>query len=527
MEGNLPDSKGSTDGNGVSNEIKGVEEVRDMNSSISSNDSITTLPQSLKDASLSPQISGQKKSPHRLTPSPRKDYKLLYQEVKRRLFEQAENAITRYQRLEEKHQSLEKKYREEVESRNLEPTQREIALATDNDLLKETLSRREAEIKTLKINIQSITKSRDVNRSDYETMISEHNKTVNEKDQVIDKLDQQLANTNIQKCSGLKRVDSEDECYRLKPKRSSKNTKSNLKCEFEDCNETDVDLVKCNLCSKWVCESCNDVPVTKLKPITNKCRTIYFLCKKCDESVGTVHCDRTTTTNSGDANLLDSLQKMLDKKVSQLETKIEKSIDKKLGDKMGAVNSLNEKMTNHEKTATEEKKSYAKILDVPTEVRKIMQETRNDEKVEQIEQEKRGQNFIIHGAQEVGNSTEEIKANDLQYIKDILKHMNLKSEPESVVRLGKSSETKSRVLKIVMPTKEAKEEVMSNLRLLKDTVDTFGKISVTDDYTSIERQNIKNFSERAREQGRKDPSRVYKVRGDPKNGLRIIAFKKE
>ena len=77
-----------------------------------------------------------------------------------------------------------------------------------------------------------------------------------------------------------------------------------------------------------------------------------------------------------------------------------------------------------------------------------------------------------------------------------------------------------------MPAKADKDEVMGRLNRLKDTVENFGKISVTDDYTATERKEIQDFAKKAREQSKQDPSRVFKVRGDPKNGLKIISYKK-
>lgn len=158
-----------------------------------------------------------------------------------------------------------------------------------------------------------------------------------------------------------------------------------------------------------------------------------------------------------------------------------------------------------------------------------MQETQNDEKVQKIEQEKRSQNFIIHGADEIGENSEDIKNIDVIYIKDILKQLRVRSESHSIARLGKANDLKARVLKIDMETKATKHEVMANLRRLKDTEDQFGRISITDDYTSTERERekIKEFTVRAREQGKADPTRIFKVRGDPKNGLRIISYGKK
>ena len=116
--------------------------------------------------------------------------------------------------------------------------------------------------------------------------------------------------------------------------------------------------------------------------------------------------------------------------------------------------------------------------------------------------------------------------NDEDYLVDILKQIEVDSKPDKVVRIGKANTNKARVLKITMPTKDSKDEVMNNLRRLKGTEEKFGKISVTDDYTVTERQKIKDFTEKAREQSKQDNTRVFKVRGDPKNGLRVISMKK-
>ncbi|MCH2416953.1 MAG: hypothetical protein MK195_09375 [Acidimicrobiales bacterium] len=487
----------------------------------------------------SPSSSGEIKSPH----SPQRDYKVIYREMKRRLNEQAETSHNKYAKLRAEHQKLQKKYDEEMESYKLDLNEREIHLATEHDKMKgkireyeEQVSLKEAEILSLKETLSAATQSRDNNRADYEKMIDEHNTAINEKDDKIARLEERAANAAINSCTSLHRITSDENCYRLKPKRTSKITKTDdLKCEFEGCGKKDIDLTKCNMCNKWVCETCNDIQAAKLKPITNKCRRVYFLCKACDDNIGTENviseqnADVTGSPNVGN-NLLTSLKKMFDTKVSQMEAKIEKVIEKKLGDKMAAVNSLNEKIKDKDEVAvipSSEKSTYSQILSVPKEIRKIMQETRNDEKVEKVEQERRSQNFIIHGAEEIGDTSDEIKENDAQYINDILTKLRVETETESITRIGKANDSKSRVLKIVMTSTAAKEKVMGNLRRLKDTEDQFGKISITDDYTSTEREKIKEFAERAREQGKTDPTRVFKVRGDPKNGLRIISFVKK
>ena len=488
----------------------------------------------------SPIHSGGIRSPN----SPQRDYKVIYREMKRRLNEQAETSHYKYAKLEAEYRKLQKKYEDEMDSYKLDLNEQEVHLATENDKTNETLkeyeekmSLKEAEILSLKETLATVTQSRDNNRSDYEKMIDEHNNTVNEKDEKIARLEQSITNATSKPCTGLHRITSDENCFRLKPKRTSKITKTTnsdkLECEFNGCKNKDVDLTKCNMCNKWVCESCNDVPVAKFKPLFNKCRRLLFLCKTCDESIGNTDTTiaRNTQENAdGSIDLLSSLKSLLDNKVSQIEGKIETAIEKKLGEKMAALNSLNEKIKDNNEVAVipaGDKTSYAKALGVPTELRKIMEETRNDEKIERIEQEKRSQNFIIHGAEEIGDSANEISENDADYINEVLAHLRITSQAESITRLGKPNESKCRVLKIVMQTKAAKEEVMANLRRLKGTDEQFGRISVTDDYTNSDREKIRDFANRAREQAKSDPTRVFKVRGDPKNGLRIISYAKK
>ena len=68
--------------------------------------------------------------------------------------------------------------------------------------------------------------------------------------------------------------------------------------------------------------------------------------------------------------------------------------------------------------------------------------------------------------------------------------------------------------------------VMANLNKLRGTEDEFGKISITCDYTKTERDEIKNMLDKAKEKTAKDNNYIYKVRGDPKNGLRLVPFQK-
>ena len=77
-----------------------------------------------------------------------------------------------------------------------------------------------------------------------------------------------------------------------------------------------------------------------------------------------------------------------------------------------------------------------------------------------------------------------------------------------------------------MKTKNDKAKVMKNLSKLKGTIDEFGRISVTDDYTQTEREMLKRWNDDAKAKSQNDDRYNYKVRGDPKNGLRFVRLSK-
>ena len=155
-----------------------------------------------------------------------------------------------------------------------------------------------------------------------------------------------------------------------------------------------------------------------------------------------------------------------------------------------------------------------------------MQDAKNDDKVEETEQAKRANNLIIHGAEEIGEDSETIKKLDSEYIDDILKHLGVTKKPESVIRIGNPNKSSSRPIKVTLKTKADKQAIMSRLNRLKNTEDDFGKISITEDYTQTEREMIKTWNTKAREKSAGDDTYVYKVRGNPKNGLSLIRLKR-
>ena len=197
----------------------------------------------------------------------------------------------------------------------------------------------------------------------------------------------------------LSRQDNDEE-FRIKSK-AKKAKEIELKCESEDCLNTNEDaLIKCNACGKWICEVCSDARITKLKPIMNHCNTVYFACKRCvsasKETGITVIKNLSNDVpeegpdNSSDTDLLSSLKKVLDEKVLEIEKKVGSMIESKLKE------NAPETVTAESESKSGNQSYAAQVLKVPDEVRKIIQDSRNNEKVEENEQERRSRNFVIH-----------------------------------------------------------------------------------------------------------------------------------
>ena len=442
-----------------------------------------------------------------------RDYRMLYSDLKRRALEYTKKADSKFALQKERYDKLAEKYEKELESYKLDYSQREVILAVDNDKLKAKIEEMSEETAVLKEN--------------YEGIIVEKDALLAEKIAEIKALEERLKNISPSKISFARGED--EELFKTKPRKSKGNPVEPLKCQFANCENANEDnLVKCNACGTWVCESCNEIPIPKLKQVMNKCKTVYFVCKACDEKMHqTTAADSHPTSNSDpesnstsnrNAELISSLKTVLEDKVNEIESKLGDLIESK----------LKERLPKAESGMKEVEPAYAaKVLKVPDEVRKIIQDAKNNDKVEESEQEKRAKNFVIHGADEYGDTPEKVKKLDTDYVIEILTHLGITQKPESVTRLGNPTDTKKRPMKVVMKMKEDKEKVMKNLGRLRGTIDYFGKISVTEDYTQSEREQLRKWSDDAKKKSASDPKFDYKVRGDPKNGLKLLQVVKK
>ena len=63
---------------------------------------------------------------------------------------------------------------------------------------------------------------------------------------------------------------------------------------------------------------------------------------------------------------------------------------------------------------------------------------------------------------------------------------------------------------------------MSRLSNLKNAEDIYRRLSVPDDYTIEERHMIREWVKKAEEKNKAESTQAWKVRGNPKNGLRLV-----
>ena len=463
---------------------------------------------------------------------------------------------------------------------------------------------------------------------------------ISRKDEEIAALQQKIKAPIL---SSLKRGD--EEIFQTKAKKK--------KCQF--CDREDA-LIKCNACGLWICELCSEIPISKLKPIMNKCNTVYIACKECGESInnGCENEDMTTgviqkvstlseqlsilqTNEAALRNLLQERENELDeahlklnavenapltesvsreneqlirektrleKELSTRQAELNKAIEEKrarsrdcldltqtitelkkesensqntLRAQAGIIQSLQKKNAtaaeekdndveikadNSSKPASLDEKldsfsekllnkvtqivdeklskfspdpgtSYADITrdknQTPTLVTnapdfaKIMRENKNEELVEEKEQQRRANNLIVYGAkEEPGDTTNSQKTRDDNFIAGLMTALDVNVTPTEIVRLGKPNPGKTRPIKLTMSSEMEKKLVMDNLKNLKDAEEAYHTLSVRDDYTLKEREMINKYVQEAKQKNDAENTTEWKVRGTPKNGLRVV-----
>ena len=174
-----------------------------------------------------------------------------------------------------------------------------------------------------------------------------------------------------------------------------------------------------------------------------------------------------------------------------------------------------------------EKRVESKTNDIDrnssSEFTKIIYTNKNEINDANMVSDRRELNIIIHGV----NEENEI-GNDEIYMRQLFNMLEVGySNHPNMCRLGTKNNVKPRPIKITMDDINHKEELMRNLGKLKFKERIFKRISVTEDYTVDERKEIRRWVTKANAMNDEKSEYVWKVRGTPKTGMRLICIHKE
>ena len=215
----------------------------------------------------------------------------------------------------------------------------------------------------------------------------------------------------------------------------------------------------------------------------------------------------------------------LDSKLQQFSRDIFSTVTKIVNEKFSILQSLvniPEKISENCKTFKSALTENLPLTSTTTDFKEIINQSRNNQLVQERERKLCSTNIIVHGVKEV---VDEIKEeNDDEFVNAFLGRIGVSIKPISIIRLGKPEPSKTRPLKIKLEIEKEQEVVMSRLSNLKNAEDRFKKISVTVE----ERQDIRNWVEKAKEKNQNESGNfIWKARGSPKNGMRLVKFAKQ
>ena len=253
----------------------------------------------------------------------------------------------------------------------------------------------------------------------------------------------------------------------------------------------------------------------KIRELTDKIQLLEFKLRK--------------QKNPNVESLFSDLQRSMDKRMTEMDNKMTEMKD-------SIQLSIDEKFQQHMETS---KRTYASMAATGVEVevqrvntegnklRSVMAEAKNAEILVQNERQRREKNIIIHGVNENADfSNENKKEMDNTYVAALLLILGVDVNPKFLTRLGKvDANEKCRPLKVIMNSVEDKDQIMARLSNLRTAEQQYRNIIVKDDYTPEERDLVKTWHKKAEEKNKAENTKEWKVRGTPKNGLRLIKIK--
>ena len=204
----------------------------------------------------------------------------------------------------------------------------------------------------------------------------------------------------------------------------------------------------------------------QLESIKKKTAKSKIVTNKSTQAMNTTNDEfnETVPKDSGSANLynptsLDIKPQHISKDIFSTVTKI---VDEKLSVLQSLVN-IPEKISENCKTFKDSLTENIPSTSTATYVKEIMNESRNDQLVQERERKLRSTNVIVHGVKEVADENEE--ENDDEFVNAFRGRIGVNIKPKSITRLGKPELSKTRPLKIKLGNGE--EEGYCNVKILK------------------------------------------------------------
>ena len=221
--------------------------------------------------------------------------------------------------------------------------------------------------------------------------------------------------------------------------------------------------------------------------------------------------------------LVELVEEKLKSGLKAIQENVIDLIDDKLARPNDQTQSLIDNMTTHKQTYSNVVKSMKPGM--TNDLRAILIEATNDEIAEELDRQSRVNNIIIHGKKEDDGTDDKAFAENL--LKDLQVRTTAIKEIERMV--SKNDLTQcigKRPIKLVLKNKDSKDEIINNLRYLKDSV-LYKGISIQQDYTRNERTQIKELSDKAREMNIEEVEAnvIWRVRGTPSTGLFLKKLK--
>lgn len=269
----------------------------------------------------------------------------------------------------------------------------------------------------------------------------------------------------------------------------------------------------------------------KLKDLENKSEEDQKIIKSQDSQLDNLKKKYQKVQESSATNdASQSIDTKLENLSNNILTKVTNIIDEKLrlvGNQVINLETIPEKIDQNYKSF-KDVLTKNKTENTIKNIRQVIQEDRNEKLIQEKERKVRAANIIIHGVKEVDNNDEK-QGKDEHFFGSLLEQIGVEGKWTSIVRLGKLDDDKIRPMKVTLESEKLKDLFMKRLPNLKNAEQQdFKKISITDDYTVSERNEIRSWVEKAKEKNRDESGQyVWKVRGSPKNGMRLVKFTKQ